>query len=399
VPCLASADSITGLKPCLAFAGPVAEGADPWFVEDDEELLLVERPAWGYGVGLVAKALLALAFLGTGAYLALARWLPNYTDLAPVVAVGLLVVAAVWAWRRCVTSLYVVTDKRLYAKRGRLLLDLHLASHDRVTDVRYDRGPIDRLLGVGHLRFATAGADVGLPGLADPDRVKRAATQARDAFVQDLLASAGLDAQALETPPAPEPETVQATEPAEPGAREPAAEPARRPRIDPASQDLAPYEGPQPDYVASNETVQWLAKPSKAVLVNSLGFVLVLASFVASASFAEIAGGYLPFEGVGLATAIVVGVLAFQWLRLENTALVLTDERVYLKRGIVATNVNQITYDKVTDIAYDEGIVGRVLGFATLEVNTSGSTSTPISVNGITEPLAVKRLLEDATEA
>ena len=91
--------------------------------------------------------------------------------------------------------------------------------------------------------------------------------------------------------------------------------------------------------------------------------------------------------------------LAFQWLRLENTALVLTDERVYLKRGIVATNVNQITYDKVTDIAYDEGIVGRVLGFATLEVNTSGSTSTPISVNGITEPLAVKRLLEDATEA
>jgi uncharacterized membrane protein YdbT with pleckstrin-like domain len=162
---------------------------------------------------------------------------------------------------------------------------------------------------------------------------------------------------------------------------------------------LAPYEGPQPDYVASNETVQWLAKPSKAVLVNSLGFVLVLASFVASASFAEIAGGYLPFEGVGLATAIVVGVLAFQWLRLENTALVLTDERVYLKRGIVATNVNQITYDKVTDIAYDEGIVGRVLGFATLEVNTSGSTSTPISVNGITEPLAVKRLLEDATEA
>lgn len=376
------------------------EGEGAWFVEDDEAVALVERPAWGYGGALFAKALVALTLLGVAAFLALARWLPAYAWTVGVAYAGLLVIAGVWAWRRCVTSLYVVTDKRVYAKRGRLLLGLHFASHDRITDVRYDRGVIDRALGIGHLGFATAGADIGLPGLAEPDRVKRAAIQARDAFVDDLLSRAGLEQEAWagdvgrQVPAQVAPEVDAGEETSE------AREPGKPEAIDPASQGLAPYEGPPPAYVASGEAVRWLAKPTKAVLVNSVGFLLVLASFVASAGFADLVGaGRLPFGGAGLATALVASILVFQWLRLENTELVLTDERVYLKRGIVATNVNQITYDKITDIAYDEGITGRVLGFATLEVNTSGSSSKPISVAGITQALAVKRLVEEAAEA
>jgi uncharacterized membrane protein YdbT with pleckstrin-like domain len=373
------------------------ECSAPWFVEEDETIALAERPSWRYGVSLFLEMLVAIAVLGGLAYAGLRLLQPSLTGYIAPVGLVLAAGAAILAWRRCVTSLYVVTDKRLYAKRGRMLLRLHVASHDRVSDVRYDRGILDRALGVGNLTFATAGDNVSLPGVADAARIQREATRARDAFVEDLLERAGLDVRALEQAPTG---TERLVSPEQPGAGAEPAEPSVR--VDPERHGLAPYEGPGPDYVGSQETVRWLTKPTKLALVNSLGFVFVLLAFVTSAGIGNLVtrAQQLPIgPAAGAGALLVLGVLAWQWLRLDNTELAATDERVYLRRGIVATNVNQITYDKITDIAFNEGIAGRVLGYATLEINTSGSASKPISVDGITEALAVKRSIEEASEA
>lgn len=368
----------------------------PWFVQDDETVELVARPGTGYSVALWAKLALPWTVL---AVLALAglRFLdvPSTTWIWPVYAAG-LVVMAILAWRRQVTSLYVVTDKRLYAKRGRLRQRLDFTSHDRVSNVEYNRGIWDKLVGVGDVTFATAGDDIRLPGVTDPSTIQATATQARDAFVEHLLERAGLDEATLG--PALEGPAAEADRELD-RAPEPASEPGGTPgTVDPEAEGLARYEGPRPGYVRGSEQVRWLGKPNKKATVQALGGGVFGVLVLAPAAGPVLASPFSPLFVPAL-VLVLLAPAAFRWLALENTELAITDQRVYLRRGIVSTNVNQVAYDKVTDISYNEGVLGRLLGYATLEVNTSGSTAKPIKVPGLTEGLALKRLIERASEA
>jgi hypothetical protein len=60
--------------------------ARPWFVEDDETIALVERPAAGYGVALFLEASLGLALLGALGYGVLSIDQPSYTRLVAPIA-------------------------------------------------------------------------------------------------------------------------------------------------------------------------------------------------------------------------------------------------------------------------------------------------------------------------
>lgn len=366
----------------------------PWFVQDDEEIELVARPGTGYGIALWAKGAVPWTVLA-GLVFAGFRILdgPSTWWIWPVYAAG-LVLFAILAWRRQVTSLYVVTDKRLYAKRGRLRQHLDFTSHDRVSNVEYNRGIWDKLVGVGHVTFATAGDDIRLPGVADPARIQSTATQARDAFVEHLLERAGLDEGVLDRGP------LEATPPpGEAPEREREAEPASTGRtVDPEAEGLTRYRGETPGYVRGSETVQWLGKPTKKATMQALGVGTFALLFLAPMAGPVLAGPLAPLVVPAL-VLVLLAPAAYRWLALEHTELAITDQRVYLRRGIVTTNVNQVAYDKVTDISYNEGVLGRVLGYATLEVNTSGSTAKPITVPGLTEGLALKRLIERAAEA
>jgi len=390
----------------------VAETHDrPWFVQDDEHIELTAKPGDGYVVALFLKLAVPWTVLASIGYalldvLLVTTWPVVASGYAgyvmPPYVVG-LVAMAVFAWRRQVTSLYVVTDNRLYATRGRLRQRLDFTSHDRVSDVHYNRGIWDRLTGVGDVRFATAGENVNLPGVTDPARIQSAATNARDAFVEELLERAGLEGQTgmarapqATVEPAVDTPTETDAEPAPPTT----SPSARNRSIDPEAEGLTAYEGPAPDYVQGRETVRWMGHPSKmAMLQDAAGGVLGLA-FVALFFLPGLAlSGTLGQIALPAAIVFFIAPIVYQYLRLDRTELAVTDQRVYLRTGVLATNVKQVAYEKITDIAYNEPLLGHVFGYAGIEVNTSGSTTTPIQVTGLVEALAVKRLVEKAAEA
>jgi hypothetical protein len=56
--------------------------------------------------------------------------------------------------------------------------------------------------------------------------------------------------------------------------------------------------------------------------------------------------------------------------------------------------VKQLTYDKITDITYRQDVLGRVLGYGGVIVDTAGGGAAPITMQGLADPLAAKELLE-----
>lgn len=72
--------------------------------------------------------------------------------------------------------------------------------------------------------------------------------------------------------------------------------------------------------------------------------------------------------------AAVAVVLRFAFHALEwwVERIVVTDKRFLLTNGIIVTNVAMMPITKVTDLTYHRPLVGRILGYGTLVVESAG---------------------------
>lgn len=122
----------------------------------------------------------------------------------------------------------------------------------------------------------------------------------------------------------------------------------------------------------ANEEVVWSGTP------HVLGYVWV---FVAGALLA-------PF-GVGLA------IIAWAYLRLTNTAYVISTESVYRKTGVLSRTVTEIGHEKIQDTSYSQTVVGRYVGFGTVEISTAGGSGVEMRLAYVPEPLDVQSRLDD----
>jgi uncharacterized membrane protein YdbT with pleckstrin-like domain len=95
-------------------------------------------------------------------FAALAGYLTSVTDngtahLATwIVAVVLLAWLVVWPFLNWLTSTYTVTDRRLITRHGVLTRKGHDIPLNRISDVSYERGVVDRMLGCGTLIISDA---------------------------------------------------------------------------------------------------------------------------------------------------------------------------------------------------------------------------------------------------
>lgn len=112
------------------------------------------------------------------------------------VAVAAVVLVALVAWRRVVTTEYVITDETVYARRGRFLLRLQSAPLDKITDITVHTSLLGRLMGYSTLVVRTAGGAPVFVGLADAYMLREAVEDQRKAFVRRLLQEAGRDKDA-----------------------------------------------------------------------------------------------------------------------------------------------------------------------------------------------------------
>ncbi|SDR61515.1 PH domain-containing protein [Rhizobiales bacterium GAS191] len=96
---------------------------------------------------------------------------------------------------------------------------------------------------------------------------------------------------------------------------------------------------------------------------------------------------------------LILGALHFlgAWLVRVTTELAVTDRKVIGKWGLIARRTIEQRLQKVDSIEVEQTILGRILGYGTVEVRGSGVSMTPLRLIG--DPLTFRRRVEDAMNA
>jgi uncharacterized membrane protein YdbT with pleckstrin-like domain len=77
---------------------------------------------------------------------------------------------------------------------------------------------------------------------------------------------------------------------------------------------------------------------------------------------------------VTLAALALLGLWAIiTWLRWNGTSVTITDQRVILDRGVLSRSSKIVPIDRVQDVSTRQPILGRILGYGTVEIDAAGS--------------------------
>lgn len=118
-----------------------------------------------------------------------------------------------------------------------------------------------------------------------------------------------------------------------------------------------------------------------------------IVGFVAWTS-APIWFAWVLLAGVALALAYAGGRVA-SW---RATCLVVTNERVVHRYGVLRRTGREIPVVRVQDVTYHQRLAERLLGIGEIRVASAGSGSTEV-VTGLPDPAEVQRIVNRAVEA
>jgi uncharacterized membrane protein YdbT with pleckstrin-like domain len=144
----------------------------------DERIVFEGHPSWravlSFYIGGVAGALVIAAIL----------WFAVGAAVSVLVFAVLVVLVVVAGLIKRTATDYMVTNQRLYIRRGILSKKIQQTRIDRVQNVNTAQRFRDRLLRVGTVDFDTAGSDDSefrFVGVSDPDRIASVVDEAQRA--------------------------------------------------------------------------------------------------------------------------------------------------------------------------------------------------------------------------
>lgn len=283
------------------------------------------------------------------------RVLPErFLSLGQGVLLVLFVVAASMAvmihWRRA-TSLYTITDDRVYKAYGRIRFHLLQTTYDKVTDLHVHQSLFGRMWGYGTVRVQTAGAGLALVGVRDPIESKKRIESTRRAFLDSLV--------------------------------------QRSPRQQAGDDGGGP--GPEARSV-------WTGRPS---LASFLGGATVAAIIFVASLGALVIGLVVEARAVWGALFLFVlstWMIALRTIQYRYTGFEVTDQGTVLTRGWLSRRRVETTFNKVTDVRVDQDILGRLFGYGTITINTAGSNEAPVVFRGVRSPDEVKAIIDSARQ-
>jgi uncharacterized membrane protein YdbT with pleckstrin-like domain len=109
--------------------------------------------------------------------------------------------------------------------------------------------------------------------------------------------------------------------------------------------------------------------------------------------------GYLA-DGIGLAVGIAILIAAIVvvagFLRRVATTYTITNQRLRIKRGIVARHVQQTGIERVQNVSTDQSIFERLLQVGTVDFDTAGTDDSDFKFQGVEDPEEVVDAVERA---
>ena len=91
---------------------------------------------------------------------------------------------------------------------------------------------------------------------------------------------------------------------------------------------------------------------------------------------------------------ILIGLYIVELVRKGNTYYI-TDRRTIHEFTFLKRDFSSAAYDKIQDLHITQGIIERIVGIGTIHINTAGSTFIEVRFKGISDPISVKRVIEE----
>ena len=127
-----------------------------------------------------------------------------------------------------------------------------------------------------------------------------------------------------------------------------------------------------PEWVSldSDEEVVWVGRPATATLYGTIATGVVL----------------LPV-GIG---ALILLAAPLSYLGIENTDYVVTTTSLYVKKGILSTNIETVDLDRIQNTEFNQSFWGDRFGYGKIAISTAGSSGSEMTFRGIPDAKAVR---------
>jgi uncharacterized membrane protein YdbT with pleckstrin-like domain len=103
--------------------------------------------------------------------------------------------------------------------------------------------------------------------------------------------------------------------------------------------------------------------------------------------------------GVGVGVAVFAVVLLVGFLKRLGTRYVVTDERLHIRRGLIARHVQETRLERVQNVNTDQSVFQRILQIGTVDFDTAGTTDSDFSFTGVAQPEHVVAAVDRAHRA
>ena len=121
------------------------------------------------------------------------------------------------------------------------------------------------------------------------------------------------------------------------------------------------------------ETLVLKAHQHWVVLVKPLLLPIALVVLAAVADFLPSVPSDYKAIGTLAAIALLGLWLIVVWVRWNSRSFTITDRRVILDTGVFSRSSKVIALDRVQDIATNQSLVGRMLGYGRIEIDSAGA--------------------------
>jgi uncharacterized membrane protein YdbT with pleckstrin-like domain len=103
--------------------------------------------------------------------------------------------------------------------------------------------------------------------------------------------------------------------------------------------------------------------------------------------------------GVGVLAAGVALVVLAGFIKRMATIYTITNQRLRIKRGILAKKIQQTRIDRVQNVNTDQSVIERLLRVGTVDFDTAGTDDSEFTFAGVSSPSKVVEAVDRAQHA
>jgi uncharacterized membrane protein YdbT with pleckstrin-like domain len=103
--------------------------------------------------------------------------------------------------------------------------------------------------------------------------------------------------------------------------------------------------------------------------------------------------------GVGVLAAGVALVVLAGFIKRMATVYTITNQRLRIKRGILAKKIQQTRIDRVQNVNTDQSVIERLLRVGTVDFDTAGTDDSDFTFAGVSSPSRVVAAVDRAQHA